>query len=207
MRHLIWLTPLILYGLFFGWYTNLSGPLTDDEIAATVARMEANGSTAERIALVKKFMVEDTGGQFLMMNVIEMKDPPDQIRGVEPTDTADDVMAKYMEYMWPALLNRACHPVVFGLAVSDSLDLMGIEGAEVWTQAAFMRYRSRRDMLEISGNPEFSGRHEFKFAAMNKTIAYPVEPTINLGDPRILLGLLALFLSSILFAFTARGPR
>ena len=33
-----------------------------------------------------------------------------------------------------------------------------------------MRYRSRHDMLEISSNPAFGGSHEFKVAAMAKTM-------------------------------------
>jgi hypothetical protein len=53
-----------------------------------------------------------------------------------------------------------------------------------------MRYRSRRDMMEISGNPEFAGSHEFKVAAMQKTIAFPIDPWIQAGDPRLLLALI-----------------
>ena len=40
---------------------------------------------------------------------------------------------------------------------------------------------------EITMNPEFQGSHEFKVAAMNKTIAFPIDPWFHLGDPRILL--------------------
>ena len=36
---------------------------------------------------------------------------------------------------------------------------------------------------------ETRGRHEFKIAAIDKTIAYPVETELYLGDPRVLLGL------------------
>jgi hypothetical protein len=53
-----------------------------------------------------------------------------------------------------------------------------------------MRYRSRRDLLEIATNPAFSASHEFKVAAMRKTIAFPIDPWIQLGDPRVLLALL-----------------
>ena len=48
----------------------------------------------------------------------------------------------------------------------------------------------RRDLLEIASNPEFSGSHEFKVAAMRKTIAFPVDPWFQLGDPRLILALL-----------------
>jgi hypothetical protein len=55
-----------------------------------------------------------------------------------------------------------------------------------------MRYRSRRDMMEIAVNPAFRGSHAFKVAAMQKTIAFPVDPWFQLGDPRLVLGLLFL---------------
>jgi len=74
------------------------------------------------------------------------------------------------------------------------MDIINADGMENWTTGAGMRYRSRRDVLEIASNPAFSGSHEFKIAAMRKTIAFPIDPWIQLGDPRVLL---ALFLGLI----------
>jgi hypothetical protein len=45
-------------------------------------------------------------------------------------------------------------------------------------------------MLEITSNPDFGGSHEFKVAAMRKTIAFPIDPWMQLGDPRLVLALL-----------------
>jgi hypothetical protein len=81
------------------------------------------------------------------------------------------------------------------------MDLEGIEGAENWDQAALFRYRSRRALLEIVTNPAFSGKHHFKTAALDKTIAYPIETTLYLGDPRLLLGLILLAITALLDAF------
>jgi hypothetical protein len=61
---------------------------------------------------------------------------------------------------------------------------------EVWDRAGGVRYRSRRDLLDIGTNPVFQGHHEFKVAAMAKTIAFPVDPFTYLGDPRLVLALL-----------------
>ncbi len=78
------------------------------------------------------------------------------------------------------------------------MDIVGIEGAEQWTSAALMRYRSRRDLLEIALNPVFAGKHDFKMAALDKTIAYPVEAQLYLSDPRLLLLLILLAAISLL---------
>ena len=112
-----------------------------------------------------------------------------------------------MEYMTPNLFKRASHPIIAGQAVFPAMDLAGIENAEVWDMGAFMRYRSRRTLMEIVSTQEMQGRHEFKMAAITKTIAYPVETQINLGDPRGILGLLLLALYGLLEAFVPRKAR
>ena len=41
-------------------------------------------------------------------------------------------------------------------------------------------------------------KHHFKTAALDKTIAYPIEPGLYLGDPRLLLGLALLALTAVM---------
>lgn len=196
----IWLVCSAIYLLFFSWYTSFKGPLTEAEIEQymTFFQDEAADATPERLANLRRFMQEDTGDDFVMVNVIDMYDQPLAVPGVEASDSSDDVLNKYMQYMYPALFARASHPVLFGEAASSALDLMNAPDMHKWTRGAGMRYRSRRDMLEISTNPEFSGAHEFKVAAMAKTIAFPIDPWLQLGDPRLILGLFLAFLASSL---------
>ena len=186
---IVWSVLFLLYITFFSWYTSFGGPLTPDEIETYVTRMEERGRSSEEIAELRAFLESDTGDDFAMLNVIEMREPPTPIEGVEPGASAQDVLDKYMEYMYPALFSRACHPVFFGQAAAPALDIWGIEGAERWTTGALMRYRSRRDMMEIAATPAFEGPHEYKVAAMLKTVAFPVDPWMQLGDPRLVLGL------------------
>ncbi len=185
--HLVSIALAIVYIAFFSWYTSFGGPLTDDEIAHHLELFERRGGDPERLATLKQFMLSDDGDDFVMVNLIEFNEPPKMIEGVRPGETAQQVLSKYMDHMWPQLLRRACHPVAPGEAASRALDLWGIEGAEQWSMAAFMRYRSRRDMLEIASDPAFRGPHRFKEAAMAKTVAFPIAPWVHFGDPRALL--------------------
>jgi hypothetical protein len=188
----LWLILFALYGAFFSWYTSFGGPLTDEEITSYMTAFENRqpAPSPDRLATLRKFMEEDTGDDFVMINVIEMYETPMQVEGVEPGESSDDVLAKYMEFMIPELLSRACHPVIYGQAAAPAMDLMNAEGMERWSTGAGMRYRSRRDVLAISSNPAFQGSHEFKIAAMAKTIAFPIDPWMQLGDPRLVLALL-----------------
>jgi hypothetical protein len=110
----------------------------------------------------------------------------------------DQLMTRYMEHMLPELLKRASHPVILGDAVYSAIDVVGIEKAEQWTGGAMFRYRSRRTFMDIVSHPATAGKHEFKLAALNKTIAYPIETQIYFGDPRLLLGLLLLAVTALL---------
>ncbi len=196
----IWATLGVLYLAFFVWYTPLGGPLTEAEITRYLTLVAERGhADEETLAILRSFLESDTGDDFVIVNVIDMHETPLQVEGVSPGETSQQVLDKYMEYMLPALLRRACHPVFYGTAASGAVDVFGIEGARDWSTGAGMRYRSRRDMIEIATNPAFHGFHQFKIAAMRKTIAFPVDPWGQLGDPRLVLGLLFLVIG---FAFS-----
>ena len=209
-RRKLWLGSALLYALFFSWYTDFGGPLTETEIQAFIAKTEdqnLGGAPSARGALLD-FLRNDTGGQFLMFNAVDLAKDPPQTEGAPPDADAQTLIDLYMEHMIPALLSRASHPVVVGKSVADSLDLQGIEGAEAWSDGAIMRYRSRRTLIDIIGNPEFYARHDFKLAGLEKTIAYPIEPRIYLGDLRLILGLFMLAITALLDARLARkAPR
>ena len=209
-RRKLWLGSTLLYALFVSWYTDFGGPLTETEIQAFIAKTEdqnLGGAPSARGALLD-FLRNDTGGQFLMFNAVDLAKDPPQTEGAPPDADAQTLIDLYMEHMIPALLSRASHPVVVGKSVADSLDLQGIEGAEAWSDGAIMRYRSRRTLIDIIGNPEFYARHDFKLAGLEKTIAYPIEPRIYLGDLRLILGLFMMAITALLDARLARkAPR
>ena len=198
-RTWLWALPALAWLMFCAWYTNTSGPLTADEIAAFTAQAERSGRPAEVVQRLRRFMVEDSGDQFLMANLIDMADA-DDTAPLSPEAS----MGRYMEHMYPELFRRASHPVLAGPVVFPAMDLVGIEGAESWDSFAIMRYRSRRDLMEIALNPIFDEKHHFKIAALDKTIAVPVEPQIYLSDPRLLLFLILFFLVAVADALIFR---
>lgn len=209
-RRTLWLGSTLLYALFVGWYTDFGGPLTEAEINRFVDQtqglnLDSAGATRETLL---EFLRTDTGRQFLMFNAIDVAKDPPAVEGAPPDADAQTLLGLYMAHMIPTLLSRASHPVVVGQSVANSLDLLGIEGAEAWTDAAVMRYRSRRTLVDILSNPEFYERHDFKLAGLEKTIAYPIEPRIYLGDLRLILGLLLLAVTALIDAYLVRkGPR
>ena len=205
-----WFILIFIYCTFFVWYTDLGGKLDSDEIATYLVKMQDNREAVgfsspaakekakEQGAIIEEFMREDSGRQFFVVNNIDMSENPQDVEGAQPGEDADQLMGRYMEHMYAELFKRASHPVFLGSAVSTAIDIVGIENAESWDSAALMRYKSRRAFMEIVSNPKMLGKHEFKIAALNKTIAYPVETVVYLSDPRLLLGLILIIIGLII---------
>ena len=195
-RFLLWGVPAIAYAAFCWWYTNTEGPLTAEEVEHFVAAYETANPGERSAERFRAFLSDDSGRQFIMVNALDLAEDSPHVPGANPGESAAQLLGRYMEYMYPALLRRACHPVYAGRAIAPAMDVVGVGNAEQWTTGALMRYRSRRDLAEIATNPEFAGRHAFKIAALERTLAFPVENTLYLSDARLLLGL-------VLFSFAA----
>jgi hypothetical protein len=189
-RASLWFIPFAIYIVFLVWYTNLSGPITEKEMQSYLATMQANGADPSRMDFLRTFMTSDTGNHFIMINILDLNESPPDLPATGPQATAADLINHYMAHMYPAQLARASHPVFFGQAIHDAMDLTGIENAEHWEQGALFRYRSRRDLMDIATDPKFAERHDYKLGALEKTIAFPVQPTLHLSDLRLLLALL-----------------
>lgn len=188
----VWLVLFLLYGGFFSWYTSFGGPLSKAEIARYSEVLREVASSPERFRTWVAFMESDTGDDFAMLNAIDLRDTPTPGPGIDPSDTSADVLAKYTQPFLGRALLSAAHPVLMGDAAGAPMDIWGIEGAEHWTTGGVVRYRSRRDLMEqvvAVSEMKDANIHSFKIAAMEKTIAYPLDPWFQLGDPRFVFAL------------------
>ena len=200
----VWSALALAYLVFFFWYTPFGGPVEPAEIDEYLAMLTRNGAEPDRIEVWRTFLESDTGGDFAILNSIEMRPTPLPVEGVRPDETSEEVLARYTRPFLGRALRSAAHPVLFGRATAPAVDLWGIEGAETWTTGAIVRYRSRRDLMKQATAVGPTGIHEFKIAAMEKTIAFPLDPWFHLGDPRLIL---ALVLSNVGLAWHLRCAR
>ena len=197
----IWLPILFIYLAFTLWYTNLSGPLSDQEIAAYKEIYAESNKDPDQWERAFKFMSEDDGKDFYMVNFLDRNESPRTMEATGEGATSFDLQMHYMEYMWPQQFKRASHPVFFANVLNPALDIVAAQGMEEWDIVAIFRYRSRRDLFEIGLNPIFDERHEYKVEALDKTIAIPVE-TPFITDLR-----LALFVFLLLFGLIVERIR
>ncbi|CAN0606686.1 unnamed protein product, partial [Ectocarpus sp. 12 AP-2014] len=109
-RKTFWAGATLLWLLFAFWYTNTGGPLSDEEIERFMDRSR-EGATSETRNRLRTFLEQDTGNQFIMVNILDLAENPPPVAGAERGSNADDLLDHYMEYMYPALLARASHPI------------------------------------------------------------------------------------------------
>ena len=177
----------LLYGLFWRWYSGTGKPLTPHEIDTHLESLRSRGASADVLRRLRGFLEADTGRGFVMVNLIRLHEG----------DQSAAAFGRYNRAFLPRILRRASHPVLVGKAAAEAVEVWGIEDGARWSSVGLVRYRSRRDMIESAADPLFADMHPDKVAAMNKTIAVPADPWGYTGDPRLLVGLLAVIAALI----------
>lgn len=193
----VWTTPAwifgiaaLLYALFLAWYQGWRAPLTPAEVDAFLARIPASvASEPERLAALRAFLAADDGREFFMVNLVRLEPGP----VVDPAGGAPVPAARVLEgYTRPflrALLLRAGHPAFFGRAAGGYLEHWRVAPDPGWSFAGMIRYRSRRDLVELVVDERFAPAHAFKRAAIACTFAFPAAPGFVAGGPRVVVGL------------------
>lgn len=208
----IWVAALALYGLFSLWYVGLRGPLTPEEIEGAMARLAAldTAPSSARLAAVRRFLEADDGREFFMVNLVRLQPGLVAEPGSSSGETrpAREVLERYTGWFMPALLRRAGHPAFFARGAGGYVEAWGVEPDPGWSFAGVIRYRSRRDMIELATDPRFGPAHAFKLAAIERTLAFPGAPGFAVLGPRVWMALLLALLAALghVLALT-RGAR
>lgn len=196
---LIWLSMAVLYGTFWYWFHGSGTPLTKDEIAVYMERLEQRGRDAERLAVARAFMESDDGGEFYMINLIDLRATPQQVGDVQPGESSARALARYgSEHMADALFRRAGYFVVVGTAVAGNIEAWGLDHEPDWGRAGVVRYRSRRDLMEIATDPRFIDAVQYKYAAIERTFAFPIIPAVTMVNPKHVVGAMIVALGLLL---------
>ena len=193
MKHRLFLIFLTTYTIFFAWYSNLNKPLTDTEVENYLNILQKSSSNQESLDAINKFLSNDDGKQFIMVNLLSYSDNPPLLEKTEGAKNGKELVDYYTSFMFKEMFTRASHPVIFGSVVGPSIEVIGMQNARSWDEVGLIRYRSRRDMMEIIINPEFQNRHAYKIGGLERTIASPMQPSIFI-DGRFIFFLMLLLL-------------
>ena len=179
-----------LYILFVLWYGGNGKPLTRAEIDEFLRQAGANARTEhDRAALdeVAALIAKDDGREFVMQNLVRYRPkalyPPGYSFDDNPR-AADQRYARAI--MWP-LLRYGNHPVFIARRSGTFIEPLG---ADAWHYVAMVRYRSRRDLLRFALDTQRADIFVHKWAAIEKTHVFPVQPIASMIFVRVGVGLL-----------------
>jgi len=176
----VWAVAGGLYALFLAWYRNWRGKLTPEEIERYIALAnQTHDNDLNDFGVIRKFLEEDDGREFVMVNLVKVASGkvPDPETG-EPV-SGPALLRRYTGPFMRALFARGGHPALAARKVGGYVDAWNVPPDPGWTIVGFMRYRSRRDLMELVTDPRFTGMHAFKIAATPETFSFPTQPVIR----------------------------
>ena len=199
MNWKIWICVPIAYALFSLWYFNWQGPLTQAEIDEFMTQFAENaGSKQTDPAVMRSFLEQDDGRAFIMLNQVELYDGDIAHPVSGEQQPAADVLTNYFQPFAFKLFLRGGHPVFQARTVGGFVDSWRANDNVSFAVTAMMRYRSRRDVVQMVLDPAFTDGHKFKLAAIQRTISYPTQIEMNSSmPPHIAVLVLLLLLASL----------
>ena len=200
-----WLVATALSAAFLLWHQPWFGkPLTTAEIDAAFA-VSVDRATAlpesEKIKL-RAFFSSDDGRPFYNINLLLYRDVATYPDGVARSGihSGSDAADAYARVVLPQLLRRGSYPVFVSSKISNLLE-EGALGADFFQEVAIVRYRSRRDMLDMISDPSYLAGGPHKFASLAKNVAVPTTGFLPL-DPSVVIPLILFGLAGLIRALT-----
>jgi len=194
-----WGAALLLWLGFRLFYDGLRRPLRPHEIETFLAglgeRMDATGNDTARL---RAFLEVDDGREFVMLNLVKTR--PGVITDPESGETLGGAewLRRYSRTFVRGLIRRGGHPVFVGRKVGGYIDAWNSSADPGWTLFGTMRYRSRRDLVRLAGDPAFRAVHPAKLLGTEATFSFPAQRIFGFhAGPRTTAGLALALLAAL----------
>ncbi|MEO1700560.1 MAG: hypothetical protein AAFR71_00790 [Pseudomonadota bacterium] len=170
----LWLGLVLVYAALLAWHQPLRAPLSEDEVQAAFggqyAQMRQSEDAQARAFL--DFFLTDDGRPFFMVNLDALP---------EQTPEVEEAARQYGIYMIGQLVSRASYPVMSTDIITSLTNSLEVDLAP-FERLVVVRYRSRRDFLEIVASPQFRQELRNKGVSLDGWYSAPstIGPTLSL---------------------------
>ncbi len=186
------------------WYSWSATALTSSEIDTyldSIAAQDQVPGHEHDLILLRKFLEEDDGKPFYTVNLYRFYDQANYAPEEPLGGTGRDAFDRFSSVMLRLLASRASHPI-FGS------DWVFNDGTD-WDRIVIVRYRSRRDIVDIFASDDFEAAAVHKWAGLSENGRMLVQglhiPAAYL--PVLLLSLLVALSTTLIFRVIARRTR
>lgn len=204
MSHLVSITVavVVIYVAFLFWYGGRGKPLQQAEIEqfmGTLAARARNPASQAAMDEVRALVANDDGREFVMQNLVRYRPKALYPPGYNFGDDARAADRRYGKaIVWPLLR----HGNVLLFVARRSGSFIEPAGADAWHYVAMVRYRSRRDFLRFALAIERDDIVVHKWAAIEKTHVFPVQPLLSLIFVRGAMAVLLAIAGAALYTIT-----
>lgn len=177
---------LIFFSMIY-WYSWSASPLTQDEIDAYLDAIAAQDQVAGRehdLGSLRQFLEEDDGQPFYTVNLYKFFEQADYASDVPFGGSGREAFDRFSSVMIRLLAERASHPIFGSNWVFD-------DGTD-WDRLVIVRYRSRRDIVDIFASEDFEAASIHKWAGLRENGRMLVQG-LHIPAAYLPIGLLALF--------------
>ncbi len=177
---------LIFFSMIY-WYSWSASPLTQDEIDAYLDTIAAQDQVAGRendLGSLRQFLEEDDGQPFYTVNLYKFFEQADYASDVPFGGSGREAFDRFSSVMIRLLAERASHPIFGSNWVFD-------DGTD-WDRLVIVRYRSRRDIVDIFASEDFEAASIHKWAGLRENGRMLVQG-LHIPAAYLPTGLLALF--------------
>ncbi|SVB58948.1 uncharacterized protein METZ01_LOCUS211802 [marine metagenome] len=187
---------LALYLAFLSWYNGWGmEPLTAGEVDSLVGKVVAQGADPDQLKNLRQMAKGDDGEEFFMLNLNRY----DYAEG-EPQQGVPADYQKYGQVVIQMILKNAGHPIFSG-EFPDFLVAGELENAN-WHEIILVRYRSRRDFLNMVTSDEYLKIAQHRSGGIQYAEVAPTRAGINLVTPRFVvfafMAILALLIDTVI---------
>jgi hypothetical protein len=171
----------VVYLAFLLWYGGSGDPLTPVEREAYLERLSEiaerrDEANPEIRGAFEVLISQDDGNEFFMVNLMKLREKAVYPEGYDYDDDVEAAADRYAAAVVPALIKRGSIPILVAEVQGRFLDFAG---ADEWDQVGIVRYRSRRDMIEMALELGERDVVVHKWASIEKTQVFPAEPVID----------------------------
>jgi hypothetical protein len=143
-------------------------------LAKHLARHPSAGLAPDERQRLRAFFEADDGKPFWMLNLMKLRPLAVYPDGLHPeVKSGRHAHRLYARMVLKQLLRRGSYPVFASRKIANVAN--GGTGADFFEDMAIVRYRSRRDMLGMIGDPAYVEGVVHKWAALETSVIVPTR--------------------------------